>query len=107
MVRGDVYTFYTYALSHRFLAARGRPGGLGLEEELLYMDLTWTSLHQEAELIEVGQWSALIRSQRDRSVHPPAATRTAKSMTGTPITILKVDVVISASPTGIPLPVMP
>lgn len=72
------------------------------------MDLTWASLHLEAELIEVGQWSALIRSQLDRSVHPPAATRTAKPMTGTLITILKVDLRwISDSSTGIPLPVMP
>lgn len=41
------------------------------------MDLTWTSLHQEAKLREAGQLSMLILSQRDQSVHPPAASRTA------------------------------
>lgn len=71
------------------------------------MDLTWTFLHQEVKPREVGLWSALILSQQDLSAHPPAASRTAKSMTGTPITILKVDIVIPGSPTGSPQPVMP
>lgn len=71
------------------------------------MDLTWTFLYQEVELREVGQWSALILSQRDLSVHPPATSRTVESMTSTPITILKVDIVIPVSPTGSPQPVIP
>lgn len=76
-------------------------------EELLWMDLTWTFLHQEVEPREVGLRSALILSLRDLLAPPLAVSRTAKSMTGTPITILKVDIVIPGSPTGSPQPVMP
>jgi len=70
------------------------------------MVLTWTFLYQEVELREVGQWSALILSQQDLLVHRPATSRTVVFMMSTPITILKVDIVIPASPTGSPRPLM-